>query len=84
MNVYPNPATSEINIEVINEKQYLANEEYVVSVNNSFGQEITQRVIPSGARNLKIDTSQFPKGLCLVEVCTAERKVCHTQKVLIQ
>jgi hypothetical protein len=74
MLIYPNPAKKEINIEVTDGK-------YVARIKNSLGQEIFQQQF---TKQLKIDSSQFPKGLYLVEVCIAEGKSCHTEKIIIQ
>ena len=76
--VYPNPAKSELNIEVSGKE---AEEKYIVRIKNNLGQEILKKDF---SKRLRIDTSQFPKGICLVEVCTQKGEVCHTEKVLLE
>jgi len=79
--IYPNPAKKEINIEVAGDKGKASSEKYIVRIKSSIGQEMFQQQF---TKQVKIDTSQFPKGLCMVEVCTSEGKLCHTEKVVLQ
>ena len=79
--IFPNPAKSELNIDVIKNVGQGVNEKYIVRIKSSIGQEIFQQQF---TLQLKIDVSKFPKGLCLVEVCTSEGKLCHTEKIVIQ
>ena len=79
--VFPNPAKKELNVEIQNEIEKNTNKKYIVRIKNSAGQEIFRKDF---SKQLKIDTSQFQKGFFLAEVCTAEGKVCHTEKVVIE
>jgi fimbrial isopeptide formation D2 family protein len=79
--IYPNPTMSELNIKANFDKQQVVSEKYIVSIKNIFGQEIYKKDF---VKQLKIDISGFPKGLFLVEVCTSEGEVCHTEKVVIE
>lgn len=81
ISIYPNPAMNELNIKVNFETQQMASENYIVSIINLFGQEIFKKDF---IKQLKIDVSRFPKGLYLVESCTSEGEVCHTEKILIE
>lgn len=75
--VYPNPARNEITISVNDDVA----QDFVLKVTSNLGQVVVKQKFN---KELKIDTSKFPKDFYLVEVCTAEGVVCHTEKVIIE
>lgn len=82
MSVYPNPATAEINIKIIDEKNVVNGETYLVRIKNLFGQNIHEERFTG--KQLQIDASSFAKGFFLVEISTSTGRICNTQKVVIQ
>lgn len=72
---YPNPITNHFTIETEENKNF------IVRITNPLGQKVAEKKFQ---KKIEIDVSTFGKGLFLVEVCTAEGKVCHTKKVLIE
>lgn len=86
--VYPNPAKREINIELpeASPKDSLRRSQksegkYIVRIKNSVGQKIYEQKFQ---KKLVLNTSGFKQGIYLIEVCTLENVVCHTEKVVIE
>ncbi len=85
INVYPNPASSEINIKAAGN----GGKNYIVIIYNSIGSKVTEQKF-SG--QTKISTTAFSKGIYQVQVCdltpnpspTGEGSHCHTERVVIQ
>jgi len=77
MSVFPNPARNEINIKITGTR-----EKYLLRIKNLMGQSIYEQQFSE--KQMKIDSSQFPKGFFLVEVSTIEDTACRTEKVVIQ
>ncbi|MBI4945621.1 MAG: T9SS type A sorting domain-containing protein [Bacteroidetes bacterium] len=88
--VYPNPAKREINIELTASPQPSPKERgFVARVKNSLGQNIFEQKFE---KELKINTSDFRKGIYFVEVCDltpnpspgGEGRLCHTEKIVLE
>jgi len=73
--VYPNPASSEINIEV--EKGNLR--DYMVSLTDMTGKQIYSKSFKE--KKIKINTSHFQKGIYILSIETKNKK--HSQKLII-
>ena len=84
--VYPNPAKKEITVEMADVRGQRAEGKYIVRIKNSLGQEIFSAPFSSGrvGDGLKINTAVFKKGICFVEICTADGKICHSEKIILQ
>lgn len=78
--IYPNPAKKEINIALSGPSQRREGK-YIARIKNSLGQGVFERKFE---KELKINTSDFKKGIYFLEVCTAEGRSCHAEKVVIE
>lgn len=79
--IYPNPTKEEVNIQIIGSNLSTREEKYILRMKNSVGQVVLRKEF---YKHIKIDTSQFPKGLYLMEVCTSEGQLCHTGKTILE
>jgi len=85
--VFPNPARKEINIVISDQRSVSSQQlttdrkEFIARIKNSIGQEIFQKQFST---QLKIDASQFSKGLFLIEVCTSEGNICHMKILIVE
>ncbi len=77
LKVYPNPAKQEINIEIAETE----NKEYVVRIYNPVGIKITEQKF---LRRIKILTTNFSKGVYIIQVCNTDGKVCHNERAVIE
>jgi hypothetical protein len=75
--VFPNPATSEINITV----EGTENKEYLAVIYNSVGVKVNKKKF---TKQTKISTASFSKGIYQVQVCDTDGKICHTEKVVLE
>ncbi len=75
--VYPNPAKGEINIEV----EAKENKNYITRIYNAVGIQVIKQKF---TKQIKISTAGFSKGIYQVQVCDKDRKICHTEKVVIE
>nr|NQU89662.1 T9SS type A sorting domain-containing protein [Bacteroidota bacterium] len=71
--IYPNPATNEVNVEVIGSLQQ-------VKIMNNLGQVVFNEI--TEGQSLKINTSDFLKGIYFIEIHTVEG--LNTEKLVIK
>lgn len=64
LQVFPNPASDEVNITFISEKTDIAN----LQVQNSLGQQMTIQQIPSRGEVYRLDTRNFAPGIYWITV----------------
>lgn len=76
ISIFPNPFSTQTTLYSDN---LLKNA--TLTVYNSFGRQVTQSVIPSGARNLTIYRNNLPSGLYFIRL-TEENKI-YTDKLVI-
>jgi hypothetical protein len=78
LDIYPNPATDNINITFAGKT-----DDIQLSIYNISGKEVfTQHIQNQGLNQKRIDVSQFEKGIYFITLTTANNKI--TQKIIIQ
>ncbi|MBI3502645.1 MAG: T9SS type A sorting domain-containing protein [Bacteroidetes bacterium] len=70
--ISPNPTSGQFQIQVGNGQSAMGNE-YKIEIYNVLGEKVTQRVIPSAARNLTIDVSSLEQGIYFLELQTGSK-----------
>lgn len=76
-NLYPNPAGSEMNIELAADNQQTCS----VRILNALGEELFRQ---SFSGRLKVNTSGYPQGIYFVEIVNGENTILETKKLVIQ
>jgi acetyl esterase/lipase len=77
IHVYPNPATDQFTIQLINFKADMQ-----VSIIDMVGKVAVNRVIPTGTENISLNTYGFAKGVYLVKINSGIHTL--TKRIVIQ
>jgi hypothetical protein len=76
--VYPNPARGEVNIDL----PAKAAQDLPVNLIDGFGRTVYQQVVPRGDKRKTISTADFPDGVYILQVRSAEGGVMHRKLVI--
>ncbi|MBT1685020.1 T9SS type A sorting domain-containing protein [Dawidia soli] len=76
--VYPNPARSEVNIDL----PMKAAQDLPVSLVDGFGRTVYQQVFTRGDKRKTISTANFPDGVYILQLRSAEGGVMHRKLVI--
>ncbi len=85
VNLYPNPATDYLNVNIIN-NSYLGNDEIALSVYNLIGEDIIRisGIHRSELANYSIPVSNVSSGIYLLTISDVNSNILYSNKIMIE
>lgn len=80
LNIFPNPATSEINIDIDSFEKF-SNKKAIIF--NVFSQVIMEINIPNGSKNLRVKLNDFAKGIYFIQIQNNKQTIAKGKVVFI-